>query len=147
MAQLTSNSNSNSLENSSVLTPIFSLKGHKSKAKVVYVYDGDTVHLIIEVFGTLYKWKCRIAHIDTPELKTKDMHEKQMGIDARDKLKVLIENKIVDVECFEFDKYGRLLVEICIQEKGKCIKIHEWLLANHLAQPYEGKTKTTWSDF
>lgn len=133
-----------SLELSSVLTPVFSLTGHTCKAKVVYVYDGDTVHLVIEVFGKLYKWKCRIAHIDTPELRTKDAHEKQMGVDARDKLKTLIENKIVDVHCFEFDKYGRLLVEI-ITEDG--IKIHEWLLQNHLAQPYEGGTKSTWNNF
>jgi micrococcal nuclease len=132
-----------SLELSSVLTPIFSLMGHKCKAKVVYVYDGDTVHLVIEVFGNLYKWKCRIAHIDTPELRTKDMNEKKMGVDARDKLKVLIENKIVDVECFEFDKYGRLLVEITIGD----IKVHEWLIENHLAQPYEGGTKVAWTDF
>jgi endonuclease YncB( thermonuclease family) len=132
-----------SLEISSVLTPVFSLNGHKCKAKVVYVYDGDTVHLVIEVFGTLYKWKCRIAHIDTPELKTKDLHEKKMGIDARDKLKVLIENKIVDIECFEFDKYGRLLVEITVET----IKVHEWLIENHLAQPYEGGTKIAWTDF
>ena len=112
-----------SIEDSSVHTPVFSLNGHKCKAKVVYVYDGDSVHLVLEVFGKLYKWKCRIAHID--------------------KLKTLIEHKMVDVECFDFDKYGRLLVEITIEG----IKVHEWLLENHLAQPYEGGTKTAWTDF
>lgn len=132
-----------SIEDSSTHTPVFSLNGHKCKAKVVYVYDGDSVHLVIDVFGKLYKWKCRIAHIDTPELKTKDLHEKKMGVDARDKLKGLIENKMVDVECFDFDKYGRLLVEIAIDG----IKVHEWLLENHLAQPYEGGTKIAWADF
>jgi endonuclease YncB( thermonuclease family) len=131
----------NDLENSNTKTPIFSLEGHKSKAKVVYIYDGDTVHLVIEVFNQLFKWKCRIAHVDTPELKTKDLHEKEMGYVARDKLKELMENKIVDVECFEFDKYGRLLVEITVDG----IKVHEWLISNGYAKSYEGKTKEKWN--
>jgi len=131
----------NYLENSNTKTPIFSLEGHKSKAKVVYIYDGDTVHLVIEVFNQLFKWKCRIAHVDTPELRTKDLHEKEMGYVARDKLKELMENKIVDVECFEFDKYGRLLVEITVNG----IKVHEWLISNGYAKPYEGKTKEKWN--
>ena len=131
----------NDLENSNTKTPIFSLEGHKSKAKVVYIYDGDTVHLVIEVFNQLFKWKCRIAHVDTPELRTKDLHEKEMGYVARDKLKELMENKIVDVECFEFDKYGRLLVEITVNG----IKVHEWLISNGYAKPYEGKTKEKWN--
>ena len=123
-------------------TPIFTLVGHKSIAKVVNVYDGDSVNLVIEVFGTLYKWKCRLAHVDTPEIKTRNAHEKELGLIARNKLRELIENKIINVECFEFDKYGRLLVEITIPETG--VKVHEWLISNNYAKKYEGGTKDKW---
>uniref|UniRef100_A0A6C0ETR5 TNase-like domain-containing protein n=1 Tax=viral metagenome TaxID=1070528 RepID=A0A6C0ETR5_9ZZZZ len=130
------------MENASTDTPIFTLIGHKSIAKVVHVYDGDSVHLVIEVFGKLYKWKCRLAHVDTPELKTKNLKEKEMGFNVRDKLRELMDDKIVDVECFEFDKYGRLLVEITIRETG--VKVHEWLISNNYAKKYEGGTKDKW---
>ena len=130
------------MEHASNDTPIFSLINHKSIAKVVHVYDGDSVHLVIEVFGKLYKWKCRLAHVDTPELKTKNLKEKEMGFVVRDKLRELMDNKIVDVECFEFDKYGRLLVEITIRETG--VKVHEWLISNNYAKKYEGGTKDKW---
>jgi len=130
------------MEKANVDTPIFTLKGHKSIAKVVYIYDGDSVHLVIEVFGQLYKWKCRIAHVDTPEIKTRNAHEKELGYIAREKLRELMDGKIVNVECFDFDKYGRLLVEITIPETG--VKVHEWLISNNYAKKYEGGTKDKW---
>ena len=63
--------------------PYFSLQGHKCMGKIVKVYDADTVHILMEVFGTLYRWKCRIMHVDTPELRTKDENEKKHGYIAK----------------------------------------------------------------
>ncbi len=57
---------STELENHSKDTLVFSLNGHKTHAKVVNVYDGDTIHVVFKYFDTYYKWICRIAHVDTP---------------------------------------------------------------------------------
>lgn len=119
----------------------FSLKGYKTDAKVVKVYDGDTIHVVFHYFDKFYKWTCRISHVDTPELRTKDLEEKKKGYEARDKLRELIFEKTVQLTCQDFDKYGRLLVEIEIEG----VKVDEWLIQNGYAKKYEGGTKEKWS--
>jgi len=120
----------------------FSLDGYETSAKIVKVYDGDTVHAVFKMFDKYYKWNCRILHVDTPELRTKDLEEKKRGYECREKLSALILDKIVLLNCSKFDKYGRLLVEITVPETG--VKIHEYLISEGLANKYEGKTKEKW---
>jgi micrococcal nuclease len=120
----------------------FSLDGYETKAKIVKVYDGDTVHAVFKMFDKYYKWNCRILHVDTPELRTKDLEEKKRGYECKEKLCALILDKIVLLNCSKFDKYGRLLVEITVPETG--VKIHEYLISEGLANKYEGKTKEKW---
>ena len=135
-----SNSDSNKILFSlDATTPIFSLDGMNFQAKIVDVHDGDTVKAVFKVFDKYYKWNCRIAHVDTPELRTDDPAEKARGLFVRDKLRELILNKIVTLHCLKFDKYGRLLVEIVTNELN--VPIHEWLIHNKYANLYEGKTK------
>jgi micrococcal nuclease len=129
-----------SIESTTSSVPFFTLKGHKCRAKVVHVYDGDTVHLVFEFLGQMFKWHTRIAHVDTPELKTKNQEEKKMGYEARDKLRELIDNKLVDIVCLDFDKYGRVLAEITYNGD----RVDEWLIKNGYAKSYEGKTKEAW---
>ena len=128
------------LETASSSVPFFTLKGHKCSAMVVHVYDGDTVHLVFEYFGQLFKWHVRIAHVDTPELRTKNLEEKKKGYEVRDKLIELIQDKIVDIVCLDFDKYGRVLAEITYNDE----RIDKWLIDRGYAKPYEGKTKEVW---
>lgn len=130
------------IENATSSVPFFSLKGLKTKAKIVKVYDGDTLWGVfpIKEKGQLYKWHVRIAHVDTPELRTKDLHEKEMGYLTRDKLTELIADKVVDIECLDFDKYGRVLAEIYYNG----IHVNQWLIDNGYAHKYEGKTKEKW---
>lgn len=120
--------------------PMFSLNGYVTDAKVVKVYDGDTVHVVFEYMSKYFKWIGRIAHVDTPELRTKNTEEKKKGYEVRDKLRELILDKIVKLHCREFDKYGRLLVDIQIGD----IKVDEWLISNGYAKKYEGGTKENW---
>ena len=133
-------SNSVTVENSTSSVPFFTLKGHRCCAKVVHVYDGDTVHIVFEFLGKLFKWHTRIAHVDTPELRTKNLEEKKMGYETRDKLRELIDGKMVDIVCLDFDKYGRVLAEITYNND----RIDKWLIEKGYAKPYEGKTKEAW---
>lgn len=117
----------------------FTLDGMVFQAKVVDVHDGDTIKAVFKVFDKYYKWNCRIAHVDTPELKTDNHDEKERAIFVRDKVRELILNKIVTLHCLTFDKYGRLLAEIVVP--GTNERLHEWLISNKYANLYEGKTK------
>ena len=121
-------------------TPMFTLNGYVTEAKVVRVYDGDTVQVVFKYFEKYYKWIGRIAHVDTPELRTKNLEEKKKGYEVRDKLRELILDKVVQIHCQEFDKYGRLLLNIQIGD----IKVDEWLITNGYAKKYEGGTKEKW---
>lgn len=128
------------MENITNTVPFFTLKGLKTEAKVVHVYDGDTIHVVFNLFDKYYKWVGRIAHVDTPELRTKNENEKKLGYHVRDKLREMILNKIVTIECLEFDKYGRLLIEIYLEG----LYINQWLIDNNFAKKYDGGTKQSW---
>ena len=117
----------------------FTLDGMVFQAKVVDVHDGDTIKAVFKIFDKYYKWNCRIAHVDTPEIRTDDVEEKERAIFVRDKVRELIMDKIVTLHCLTFDKYGRLLAEIVVP--GTNTRLHEWLISNKYANPYEGKTK------
>ena len=50
---------------------------------------------------------------------------------------------MVYVRCGDFDKYGRLLVEILCDD---CL-VNDWLIQNNYAFAYDGGTKQIWSDY
>ena len=131
-------------------TDYMTLKGNEYRAKVVYVYDGDTVHVVFKVFGEYYRWNCRIMGVDTPELRTKNAKEKEMGYKVRDKIREILMDKIVRVKCDEFDKYGRLLIDIYIPADSTGTNQEEllsnWLINNNYAYAYDGGTKKSWDN-
>lgn len=122
--------------------PQFNFEGEIKQAKVVDVYDGDTIKIVFTFSNKLYKFNCRIVGVDTPELRTKNKDEKKYGIHVRDKLREKILNKVVMVECGDFDKYGRLLIDI---KDNLNKKISEWLIENKYAFAYDGGKKKDWS--
>lgn len=120
-----------------------SLENEEKSGKVVSVYDGDTVKIVFPLHDTLYKWNCRLNRVDTPELRTRNKLEKKFGYEVRDKLREKILNKVVKVECGEFDKYGRLLTEIYFEDEN----VNQWLINNNYAFEYNGGTKKDWEKF
>jgi endonuclease YncB( thermonuclease family) len=112
--------------------------------KVIKVYDGDTVTIATTLHNgdicstfELYKFSVRILGVDTPELKTKNAVEHELGIIARDALSELLLNKVVKLENVSYDKYGRILCNLFLDD----INISEWLISKNLAVRYDGGTK------
>lgn len=118
--------------------PKFSLRGLKVPARVVDVYDGDSVKCIFDFRGRFAKFTCRIANIDTPEIRNKDLDDKKRAIEARDALRQVCLNQIVKLECYDFDKYGRLLVDFSV---NNIPSISQWSLDNGYAKEYHGGKK------
>lgn len=122
---------------------LFSLAGYSTKATVVSCYDGDTITCAFglpEAEHLRYRWKCRIDGIDTPEVRTRNLKEKEHGYKARDRLRGLILHKEVDLVCGDFDKYGRVLVGVFIDGRN----VTDILIEEELAFAYDGGTKKVW---
>lgn len=80
------------------------------KAKVLSVYDGDTVTLMIDQgMKHFTRVKVRLVGINTPEIKTSDPEEKKLGIAARDYLRSRIEGKEIIIHTEKKGKFGRWL--------------------------------------
>jgi micrococcal nuclease len=125
--------------------PLFSkcVDNKTVEAKIISVYDGDTVKAIFPLNGVIYKWNCRLTGIDTPEIRTSDRLQKKFGYEVRDLLRDKILNKVVTLKCQDLDKYGRLLTEIWVGEQN----INQWLIDSGYAFAYDGGTKQSWSSF
>ena len=63
--------------------------------KIDKVLDGDTIDVTIDLGFDLYKKeRVRIAGVDTPEKRTRDLEEKELGIHATNWLKEKLEGAI-----------------------------------------------------
>ena len=59
------------------------------------VVDGDTIDVTIDLGFDLYKKeRVRVAGVDTPEKRTRDLEEKALGLDATEWLKEKLEGAI-----------------------------------------------------
>lgn len=114
-------------------TPKFSLQGLELPAIITKVYDGDTIHAVFTVDGNKYaRWSCRLADIDTPELRSTHLEQWRLARVAKQALTDKILDQLVRIRIGKFDKYGRLLVTIYIGEEN----VNEWLVTEGYARPY-----------
>ena len=113
------------------------------KARVIKVYDGDSITVLIQLgFKATLEQNIRILGIDTPEIRTKNLKEKKFGLKVRDYLKRLIEGKEVFVKTEKPGKFGgRYLAQISILGRGNVGKI---LISKGYARPYHGEKKKPW---
>ena len=127
---------------------LYSIKG-LYRAKVVDVYDGDTITIIIFNKCGFEKHKLRLYGIDTPEMKpSKNLPNREQHIQkahlAKDKLSERILNKIIQVDIKGNEKYGRLLGTIYLKSYcGNKENINQYMLDNNYGYAYEGGTKKT----
>ena len=86
--------------------------------KINKVVDGDTIDVTIDLGFDLYKKeRVRVAGIDTPEKRTRNLEEKALGIDATNWLKEKLAQAITGDDELTIrtelsggiGKYGRLL--------------------------------------
>ena len=118
------------------------------RAKVVDVYDGDTITIIIINKCGFEKHKLRLYGIDTPEMKPllSDPNRdeiKQKALESKTKLSELILNKIITVELMGTEKYGRLLGNVYTSYMYSKININKYMVDNNYAYEYFGGTKKT----
>ena len=118
-----------------------------SLARVSRVYDGDTVFVWILLGKYPLELSVRVNGIDTPEMRGKYRSnlEIEVASAARDRVKELIDGKVVSIQIYSWDKYGgRVIADIYVDKKGTTLS--SILLTEGLAKPYDGKKKEKWKD-
>jgi micrococcal nuclease len=125
------------------------------------VVDGDTIDVTLDLgFNICKSERIRVAGIDTPEKRTRNLEEKELGIDATEWIKAKLKGAITGEEDLVIKteleggmgKYGRLLGWLyigypkcnadcnceCHQQKS----INELIVEEGYAWEYDGGTKT-----
>ena len=94
---------------------------YKYNALVLKVLDGDTCEAQINLgFDITVTTKIRFIGLDTPESRTRNLEEKEMGLTVKQYTKDEIESKEIVVDSIEWGKYaGRCFGRIYIG--NKCI--------------------------
>ena len=116
--------------------------------KINRVVDGDTIDVTIDLGFDLHKKeRVRVAGVDTPEKRTRNLEEKALGVDATAWLKSKLEETIKgDEELIVrtelkggVGKYGRLLGWLYIGDSN--ISLNELMIEQGYAHAYDGGTK------
>ena len=116
--------------------------------EITKVVDGDTIDVVIDLGFDIYKHeRVRIAGIDTPEKRTRDLEEKKLGIDATNWMKATLEDTINGEHELTIrtelkggvGKYGRLLGWLYVGDQEK--SLNEQMIDEGYAWCYDGGTK------
>ena len=112
--------------------------------KVEGVVDGDTIDVLIDLgFDILFASRVRLAGIDTPESRTKDLKEKALGLESKEYLKKALKDaKSVVIKTEKMDsseKYGRILGWLYVD--GDTISLNDHMINDGYAWGYLGDTK------
>ena len=112
------------------------------------VLDGVTIDVTIDLgFDLFKKERVRVAGVDTPEKRTRDLEEKALGIDATNWLKEKLEGAVAGDDDLVIrtelvggvGKYGRLLGWLYIGDAE--LSLNEQMIDEGYAWEYDGGTK------
>ena len=128
----------------------FSFNGNTLLGIPTNIYDGDTLSIIFIYNGKEIKYRCRCIGYDSPEMRPSSQNpnrenEKTLAIAAKTRFTELLKKSsdgIIRFECFDFDKYGRLLVKIWNQVDEKCI--NDIMIEEGHGKTYDGGKKESW---
>ena len=116
--------------------------------EITKVLDGDTIDVLIDLgFDLFKKERVRIAGVDTPEKRTRNLEEKALGVDATNWLKEKLESTLAGDDELTIrtelvggvGKYGRLLGWLYVGES--VVSLNEQMITEGYAHAYDGGTK------
>jgi len=98
---------------------------YRIKKGSVQVVDGDTIRCVLDLgFSILHKATIRLAGINCPETRTRNLVEKELGKKAKARLKELVKGQDIELHCEkEKGKFGRIIGTLWVYDS-------EWILRN-----------------
>lgn len=122
--------------------------------KVLNVVDGDTVDLMIDLgFSIHHKIRVRLYGVNTPESRTKDVAEKEMGLKAKEFTKDWLHNHetvFIKTVVDKNEKYGRVLAELYSSgdiNSPTTACLNKDIIGAGYAREYFGVGDKTWDEF
>jgi micrococcal nuclease len=112
--------------------------------QVTKVVDGDTIDVVIDLgFDISFTTRVRLAGIDTPESRTRDLAEKALGLESKkylaDRLKNAKNIVIKTEKINSTEKFGRVLGWLYVNGEGNSINVE--MINKGYAWGYLGDTK------
>mgnify|MGYP003152715322 CR=1 FL=1 len=124
---------------------------YEYRATIIKIVDGDTVDVDIDLgFNVVLKdERVRIAGIDTPESRTRDLEEKKFGLAAKARVKQLLGKTCVLQTQINKNgedmkgKFGRILGDFNVYDSKTDTwkKLTNILISEGHAVPYHGQNK------
>jgi len=112
-------------------------------SRVISVYDGDTFRVDIDSLPPIVgkNIPIRLNGVDTPEIRGKCEHEKDLAIKARDFVRNKLANaKEIKLNNLQRGKYFRVVANVIVDG----VSLEQELLENELAYKYTGGKKSSW---
>ena len=116
---------------------------YEYKIANIRVVDGDTVDCDIDLgFDQwMHKQRIRLTGIDAPEIRTKNLEEKKLGLDAKQWLNEMLDTE-VRLRCDEYNargKFGRILGSLMIEiSDGEWLNVNQAMIEEGHARYYDG---------
>jgi micrococcal nuclease len=112
--------------------------------EVTKVVDGDTIDVVIDLgFDISFTTRVRLAGIDTPESRTRDLAEKALGLESKkylaDRLKDAKNIVIKTEKINSTEKFGRVLGWLYINSEENSLNVE--MINKGYAWKYLGDTK------
>ena len=106
--------------------------------------DGDTIDVEIDLgFDISITQRVRLAGIDTPESRTRDLAEKELGLEVKELLKKKLEEaETIVIKTEKPDstgKFGRVIGWLHLDHEE--VSFNQTLIATGYAWEYDGGTK------
>tara|TARA_R100001480_G_C4716824_1_gene179445 strand:- start:412 stop:792 length:381 start_codon:yes stop_codon:yes gene_type:complete len=110
------------------------------------VVDGDTIDVTLDLGFNVFlkKQRCRLAGIDTPESRTRDLAEKKLGLQAKARLTELCGEKL-KIKSLGRGKFGRILAIPYTNDNEDICQI--LIQENHAVEYWGGKKSKVWGDY
>ena len=105
--------------------------------KVRRIIDGDTIDVTVDLgFNIFHNITVRLLGINAPETRTRDLEEKAKGLEAKDFLRIYMDDNkdsFMTIESSNLDSFGRSLGDVFVDGEN----ISELMLREGHATPYE----------
>ena len=125
-----------------MLTGIAHGAGIEVPARVVSVYDGDTVRVEAAMWpGMTWKGSVRVDGVDTPEIRGKCEAEKVKARAARDFVRARIGKRVVLVDVRKGKYAGRVVAGIRLKDGSD---LTDLLIRQGHGRPYHGGRRHGW---
>ena len=110
------------------------------------VIDGDTIDVTLDLGFNVFlkKQRCRLAGIDTPESRTRDLAEKKLGLQAKARLTELCGERL-KIKSLGRGKFGRILAIPYTNDNEDIGQI--LMQEGHAVEYWGGKKSKVWGDY